>query len=212
MQCCDKPLPKARNGTNRGLCNQNRHHTGKCGNQTCTLCGVKLDEDNTPSTQIYHGRRSGWCRPCNSNVKRIAKGSPPENYQNQGQAHTFGVCGCSGILPIESQSNKFAKGSGGGFGCRVSHILCASRNDARKRQYSPINPNIPHAAIRRLMDEPNCERCGEPLKWEFGVGKTPHLHHNHETGEPIGFTHPVCNPRAMENEIDRLRAEIKRLK
>jgi hypothetical protein len=63
-----------------------------------------------------------------------------------------------------------------------------------------------------MMAEPNCERCGEPLVWEFGLGKTPHLHHNHETGEPIGFTHPVCNPRAMEDEIDRLKAVVKKLK
>jgi hypothetical protein len=63
-----------------------------------------------------------------------------------------------------------------------------------------------------MMAEPNCERCGEPLVWEFGLGKTPHLHHNRETGEPIGFTHPVCNPRAMEDEIDRLKAVVKKLK
>jgi hypothetical protein len=59
-----------------------------------------------------------------------------------------------------------------------------------------------------MMEEPNCERCGEALKWEFGVGKTPHLHHNHETGEIYGFTHPVCNPQAMEQEIERLRTNL----
>jgi hypothetical protein len=70
--------------------------------------------------------------------------------------------------------------------------------------------DTPHAEIRKLMEEPNCERCGEPLSWEFGAGKTPHLHHNHITGEIYGFTHPVCNAEALEKEIDRLRELLKR--
>jgi hypothetical protein len=62
------------------------------------------------------------------------------------------------------------------------------------------------------MAEPDCERCGQPLTWEFGVGKTPHLHHSHTTGQPLGFTHPHCNPQAMEDEIDRQRDEISSLR
>jgi len=43
------------------------------------------------------------------------------------------------------------------------------------------------------------------------MGKTPHLHHDHETGEIFGFTHPVCNPHALQDEIDELRKQVKHL-
>lgn len=216
MKLCGKPMSKAKNGANRGACTQNVLHTGQCGSETCSLCGTNLDPQNTPLTQKHKGRRSGACRSCNSMRVRHANGYDPENYQQTGKLHTFSSCGCTGVLPALGCSNKFARNNSAvanaNFGCRVSAILNASAASARKRGYRPIPLSISHAIIRKMMEEPNCERCGEPLKWEFGIGKTPHLHHNHETGEPIGFTHPVCNPRAMENEIDRLRAEIKRLK
>jgi hypothetical protein len=35
--------------------------------------------------------------------------------------------------------------------------------------------------------------------------------HDHSSGEPIGFAHPRCNPRAEANEIFRLKAEVKKL-
>jgi len=57
----------------------------------------------------------------------------------------------------------------------------------------------------------DCVLCGEPLKWEFGLGKTPHLHHHHDTGEIIGFAHTVCNPNAEVKEIFRLKEEVKKL-
>jgi hypothetical protein len=57
-----------------------------------------------------------------------------------------------------------------------------------------------------------CWRCRQPLEWVFGRGKTPHLHHDHETGEVHGFTHPSCNPKALLHEIDDLRKELAILK
>jgi len=120
--------------------------------------------------------------------------------------HTFHSCGCVGTLPKQGENNKFAKSrSDSGFLCRVASIITRSKVAARIHKYRSIPSDIPHSTIRKLMEEPNCERCGEPLKWEFGQSKTPHLHHNHETGEIYGFTHPVCNPRALEKEIERLK-------
>ena len=59
------------------------------------------------------------------------------------------------------------------------------------------------------MEEKLCWRCRKPMHWEnLGKGKTPHLHHNHETGEIYGFTHSRCNPSALEEEIRELRKEI----
>jgi hypothetical protein len=67
----------------------------------------------------------------------------------------------------------------------------------------------PHSVIRAMMEEPNCVLCSLPLTWEFGMGKTPHLHHNHVTGEIYGFTHARCNAHDLMREIDRLRDQIK---
>jgi hypothetical protein len=44
--------------------------------------------------------------------------------------------------------------------------------------------------------------------WAFERGKTPHLHHDHNTGKLFGFTHNHCNPRALEDEIERLKKEL----
>jgi len=142
---------------------------------------------------------------------RHRRGSRPQNYQILGKYQTF-HCGCVVLLPsCHGVSDKFTRhhrhNSRPGFWCRVSNIIDASRNAARKHGYKPIPANTPHSVIHKMMEEPNCERCGLPLIWQFGIGKTPHLHHNHETGEIYGFTHPVCNPHAMQQEIERLKIE-----
>jgi hypothetical protein len=128
-----------------------------------------------------------------------------QNYQKPEKEHTFRTCGCVGILPTWKGSNKFAKFNGAGFQCRAAYLVTHSRIVATKLGYAPIPSNTPHSVIRKLMDEPNCERCRQPLMWELGNHKTPHLHHDHETGEIYGFTHPKCNPRALEDEIERLK-------
>jgi len=129
-----------------------------------------------------------------------------------GKEHTF-PCGCGGVLPAQGEANKFVTWSPyNGFSCRARIIIRASVQGAKEQGHKPINPDTPHIVIRTMMEKPNCERCGEPLKWEFGLWKTPHLHHNHETGEPLGFTHPVCNTQAMENEINKLREENRKLR
>lgn len=214
MKLCGKPMPKAKTGADRGLCSHSLHHVGGHGNGTCPHCGVILTADNTPPSR-RNSKSRGPCRECNTKQMTKRRGGSPKNYQHPGEKHSF-PCGCAGVLPKTGQTNQFAARTPGknrtdGM-CRVSQILSASKSSARRLGYIAIPRDTPHSVIRKMMAEPNCERCGEPLKWEFGVGKTPHLHHNHETGDPLGFTHPVCNPRAMENEIDRLRAEIKRLK
>jgi len=76
-----------------------------------------------------------------------------------------------------------------------------------------MDSNTPHQNIRKMMEEPNCWRCGQPLNWDkLGMGKTPHLHHNHITGELYGFTHAACNVHAKEEAFDRLYEENVRLR
>ena len=200
MKLCGKPVPKSKNGTDRGLCTRPLKHMGAHTSGLCIICGVNL---------IPAGR----CRECKNeyhrDLSRISRGSQPRNRQEPCAAHRF-PCGCSGVLPRHGERNMFAVSTGSVFICRILAILNMSQHAAKRGGHKPIPKPIPHAVIRKMMDDPNCERCGQPLVWEFGMGKTPHLHHNHETGEPLGFTHPVCNPQAMENEIDRLKALLKK--
>lgn len=151
------------------------------------------------------------CAECLGKWRRQRYGQKPINSQTPGSIHTF-PCGCSGILPKEKGrgNNKFARvARGRGWYCRVARILTESTS--KRGGYNPIDPKISHSVIRKLMEEKTCWRCKQPLKWVFGAGKTPHLHHNHDTGEVYGFTHSRCNPNALEHEVDELRHRIAEL-
>ena len=205
MRKCNKITKTITGGKRTGLCARTLGHKGRCANNFCSVCGVL--------PKITSGR----CRSCDLKYqrdRRRATGCLPMNVQNSGELHTF-PCGCTGVLPQKgAPPNKFAgsRGNGRSFLCRISQIITTSETHARIGGYKPIHRGIPHAAIRLLMEETDCERCGEPLVWEFGRGKTPNLHHDHDTGKLFGFTHHHCNPRALEDQIERQRAEIERLK
>lgn len=217
MMLCGRPMPKARNGNGRGVCSLPYNHIGSNiagglnhGNGTCPDCGVKLTLLNAKPSAISKG--SGKCRICLTMWTRNRRGGKEKNTQKPGKSHTF-PCGCSGTLPMAwGAANEFAirASSTGSFGCRVSSILSGSQATAKRDGYTPIPLNTPHTVIRNMMADPNCERCGKPLFWSITLGsRPPHLHHNHETGEIYGFTHPKCNPQALEQEIERLKGLLK---
>lgn len=201
---CGKPMRPAKNGTSRGQCEKPIGHYGMHSSGTCSICGHKLTKENASPSLVSRG--NGHCLACYNTNRQIVLGRKPMNYQTPGAQHTFS-CGCSGILPQKKgDSNKFARWSGRIFSCRILNILSASQGEARERAYKPIPKDTPHAVIRKMMEDPTCERCQQPLSWDdLGYGKTPHLHHDHATGEMLGFTHNRCNFRAMEIEIERLK-------
>jgi hypothetical protein len=210
LNVCGKPMARAKNGKSRRTCTRPAGHVFKHGNETCVDCAARLTSSNCPPSWINRtGKRSGICRTCAASRRRSKRNQQPQNYQLPEKEYTFRNCGCAGVLPKKGQHNKFAKsGTNGIFHCRVSRIISVSQIAARERGYAPIPQDTSHSAIRKLMAEPNCERCREPLMWDFAQGKTPHLHHDHETGEVFGFTHPICNPRALERELERLRKSL----
>jgi hypothetical protein len=198
-ELCGKPMPLAKNGNSRGFCTRPKSHRGRHGSGTCQGCGSSL----------AHG--SGLCRKCSTIYSRNWGGYAPRNHQHPNTHHKF-PCGCEGILPEKGRVNKFAYRVSHASACRVLSILGHTRHAADQHGYKPIDAATPHSVIRALMDEPLCERCRGPLDWtNLGAGKTPHLHHNHETGEIYGFTHSRCNSRAMEDTIDKLRRELEAL-
>jgi hypothetical protein len=74
-----------------------------------------------------------------------------------------------------------------------------------------MDANTPHSFIHTMMQRDICVICGEPLEWKLGQITTPHLHHDHLTGQIYGFAHAKCNPGAEAKEIFRLTAEIEKL-
>jgi len=114
-------------------------------------------------------------------------------------------CGGALVTPAVSATGIESLMSGTRIGRDVSHAR-------KKGGHKPIL-NTPHAVIRKMMGVKNCWRCGGPLQWAvFGYGKTPHLHHDHKNGEPLGFAHPRCNSYLLELEIERLKAELFQLR
>jgi hypothetical protein len=202
MSKCGKAVKPAENGASRGNCTLPAGHNsgGGCSNDTCKDCGV-LNNTSSPS----------YCRKCRAVRETAARrraGISPQKYQIPGRLHTF-PCGCSGRLPLRGKSNQFAVWHDTSWSCRISGILSASVKVSRRDSYTPISRDTPHHVIRKLMDVKECWRCKQKLGWlSFSRSTTPHLHHNHETGEVYGFTHGWCNPRALEHEIDELRNHI----
>jgi hypothetical protein len=206
---CGRPLPKARNGNDRGACAHPPGHFYRHGNNTCGGCGVRKTKRNSSLSHLRIG--GAQCTQCITTYNRKRLGQKPRIIQTAGRAFTF-PCGCTGIFPKRGESNAFARWVANNWHCRAALLLRGSRTASRKWGYKPINLKTPHSAIRKLMGHKNCVCCGEPLRWVFGKGTTPHLHHNHKTGEMYGFAHPKCNPLALERENERLREEIARLK
>ncbi len=209
---CKKKMPLAKNGNERGVCSREANHRQRHGNHTCYRCGVQLTSKSAPPSKM---RRGGVCRKCFVEENRERLGQTPQVYQVARSQFMF-ICGCSGVLSARGQSNQFTlwtNGKPGYFRCRVSNILRSSAGDAKKHGYTPINPNTPHLVIRQMMEEKNCTLCGNPLDWSvLGRGTTPHLHHDHVTGQIYGFAHAKCNPLALQRRVRELETEVKQLK
>ena len=173
----------------------------------CEICKKPLTAENCPLSRLKRGR--GRCTKCHREYQQKLYGFEPDQIQEPGKEHTF-RCGCTGVLPDKrGESNKFANFSHGVWRCRISTILNASQAAARLGHFLPMDLNTPHHIIRVMMDTAICELCKQPLIWEFGKNKTPHLHHNHTTGKIYGFAHFKCNTRALEIEVEFLREFIK---
>jgi hypothetical protein len=66
--------------------------------------------------------------------------------------------------------------------------LAVCKGDARRGGYVP--PRITAEELLKLKNESLiCVGCEDPLDWD----NYPHLHHDHRTGEVLGFCHPMCN-------------------
>ena len=210
MKLCGASCSKTKNGKSRGYCSAPLGHGGRHTSSCCLSCGVICTDKNTSPYRLT-GKGCLLCRSCATTRSQKQRGHDPRNVQRFGGRHEF-PCGCIGILPKQrGESNLFAVSAGKAWMCRVSGILNAQKQAAKRGGYRPVNKGIPHSVIRTMMENKFCERCRKPLKWVFGLYKTPHLHHSHRTGAPLGFAHPLCNMRAVDDEIARLKRRLRKL-
>jgi Recombination endonuclease VII len=92
--------------------------------------------------------------------------------------------------------------------CRICHpewwavrILSRQKRDARAGNYTPAKAT-PKQLLELLRNTPNCCGCGAPLDYRASGFEAPCLHHDHTTGEVIGFAHRECN--ALEGQLKKL--------
>ena len=202
MTRCHKPIV-AKVSRRRGWCTRPRNHAGPHHNEKCSHCGLNPRNENHPYL-------CSSCQKEKSANRRRLQGKPLARRKNFGQIYVF-PCGCSGTLPNRGESTQFVTWNRfTGFACRARVIIQSSKGSAKQYGYKHIDAS--HSVIRSLMVNSDCIQCGQPLSWSFQMGKTPHLHHNHETGQPIGFAHLRCNVYEMQQEIHRLLEENRQLK
>jgi hypothetical protein len=79
-------------------------------------------------------------------------------------------------------------------------LLKTARFDAKRRAHEPPNITIEDLVFIRSIST-HCAGCGKSL------GDKVLLHHNHETGDVIGFVHPLCN--AVEGQLASLSREAR---
>lgn len=139
--------------------------------------------------------------------------------QYPGKFYKFNKCGHEGVLPETGNSNDFSTWNkdssclaGGYWRCHIcddlyrqglgpkgllgwaNDMLSHSKTLARRRGHKP--PQIDSKSLVSLRkNATHCsDGCGQELKWSTdGNFRSPHLHHNHETGLVYGLTTETCN-------------------
>lgn len=92
--------------------------------------------------------------------------------------------------------------------CRICHpklwaqrILTTLKRLSRKSGHA--GPTLtPPQLLKMLESSPICCGCNAPLDYNAVGWCAPCLHHNHETGEVIGFAHRECN--SLEGQLQKL--------
>jgi hypothetical protein len=180
-----------------GICEHNRLRTTCIPCKGGGVCSHDKKRDNcricSPQSFCEHNRRKGTCKDCGGG-SMCEHGRQRSNCKN---------CGGSAVCILHGRTNR---------SCRLCfpkswavRILSANRANAKRAGYCP--PVVTAEDILILIDKsPLCCGCEEVLDYSQTGFKAPCLHHNHETGEVVGFAHRECN--SLEGQLQKLGHKI----
>ena len=128
------------------------------------------------NSKCIHNKREIACKKCGGS----------QICEHNRQRSTCIPCGGGSVCVHKKQKST----------CRVCDLLgwakgyiSISKYQAKRFGYTA--PKITADELVALISySKKCCGCEEPLYWS---GQTPCLHHNHETGNVIGFAHRFCN-------------------
>lgn len=142
-----------------------------------------------PKSYCVHGRRKYICKDCGG--KGICKhGRTRQN---------CAPCGGASVCVTHKRQ---------GRSCRECFPLAWAKRKLSAiargcRQGGYLKPQITAKEILKLIEEkPFCCGCGDKLNYDLRGFEAPCLHHNHSTGEVIGFAHRECN--SLEGQLSKL--------
>lgn len=141
-----------------------------------------------------HGKRY-WCRTCRPylfckhNKRRNAciNCAGSQICIHKIQFSTCALCGGGSVCVHRRQVSS----------CRSCNLLAWARrlltqSKSQAKKFGYAAPKITAAQIVILVQtSERCRGCEESLEWKNG--EAPCLHHNHETGQVVGFVHRGCN-------------------
>jgi 5-methylcytosine-specific restriction endonuclease McrA len=134
--------------------------------------------------------RSGNTKSCGCLYKQIP-----------GMYYTFRCGSIFRLPPIPGYSDEFClwRNQNNSWICRSCMIIRASYWHAKYRRYTPDRTNCPNLVLI-IKNQSECSAC----KIEFSVlaHKEKHLHHDHDTGEVLGFLCQDCN--LMEGTLTKI--------
>lgn len=103
---------------------------------------------------------------------------------------------------VKIMKEKYRLGTGPqGLLSRMKHLLGISKYRSRQEKYLPPNTTPEDMVYQWVSQKGFCAACKEPID----LLKT-HFDHDHKTGEPRGFVHPVCN--MIEGFISKMSDDI----
>jgi hypothetical protein len=133
-----------------------------------------------PSAECQHEKRRNQCRECGT-----CAGS--EICEHGIRQYVCRQCSGAGLCEHGRRSQCWLCDPLGW----ASHCINRAKSDAKSRKH--LAPKIAAeelVELRRRSDV--CCFCEQALSWADSKN-SPHLHHDHETGEVFGYAHPVCN-------------------
>jgi hypothetical protein len=145
-----------------------------------------------PQNFCKHDKRKGVCIEC-------GLGSICEHKK---QRYTCRICGRNAVCNHGRSRRACRECFPRSWAVRV---LSKTATDARRKGYATVKIS-PEELLSFIDNSPLCCGCEGFLDYKTKGFYAPCLHHNHKTGEFIGFAHRECN--ALEGQLQKLGSRL----